>query len=134
MLLGAQWYILFNVIAGAMAIPAELREVAHMYRLGTWARWRRLYLPGVFPYLLTGLVTATGGAWNASIVSEYVQFRGQSHRAFGLGSLISQATEQGNYPLLAAAVVTMSVFVVLLNRFFWKRLHRVAERRCSLNM
>jgi NitT/TauT family transport system permease protein len=134
MLLGAQWYILFNVIAGAMAIPSELREVTRVYRLNAWMRWRKLYLPCVFPYLLTGLITAAGGAWNASIVSEYVQFRGHGYRAFGLGSLISEATEQANYPLLAAAVVTMSAFVVLLNRFFWKRLYRVAETRCSLNV
>lgn len=134
MLLGAQWYILFNVIAGAMAIPAELREVAKMYRLYGWGRWRKLYFPSVLPYLLTGLITAAGGAWNASIVSEYVLFRGEVYRAFGLGSLISQATEAGNYPLLAAAVVTMSVFVVLLNRYFWKRLYRYSEERCSLNL
>src|SRR6185369_13385076 len=91
MLLGAQWYILFNVIAGAMAIPAELREVTRVYHLSALMRWRKLYLPCVFPYLLTGLITAAGGAWNASIVSEYVQFRGHTYAALGLGSMISEA-------------------------------------------
>lgn len=134
MLLGAQWYILFNVIAGVMAIPAELREVARVYRLNALQTWWRLYLPCVFPYLLTGLITAAGGAWNASIVSEYVQFRGETHTTFGLGSLISEATARGNFPLLAAAVTTMSLLVVLLNRLFWKRLYRYAEARCSLNV
>lgn len=134
MLLGAQWYILFNVIAGAMAIPAELREVASVYRLGWMRRWFGLYLPCVFPYLLTGLITAAGGAWNATIVSEYVQVREHAYSAFGVGSLISKATADGNFPLLASAVAAMSASVVLLNRFFWKRLYRLAEDRYSLNV
>src|SRR5204862_3536530 len=121
MLLGAQWYILFNVIAGATAIPADLGEVSSVYRLGRRQRWLRLYLPCVFPYLVTGLVTAAGGAWNATIVSEYVQLRGRTYSAFGLGSTISQATASGHFPLLAASVVTMALFVVLVNRLFWKR-------------
>jgi NitT/TauT family transport system permease protein len=134
MLLGAQWYILFNVIAGAMAIPAELREVAAVYRLGRMRRWLGLYLPCVFPYLLTGLITAAGGAWNATIVSEYVQVGNDTHTAFGLGSLISRATSEGNFPLLAASVVAMSISVVMINRVFWKRLYRLAENRYSLNV
>ena len=134
MLLGAQWYVLFNVMAGAQAIPAEMDEVARVYRFSTLQRWTRLYVPAVFPHLLTGLVTAAGGAWNASIVSEYMQFRGQTLNAFGLGSLISSATERGDFPLLAASVVTMSLFVALVNRVFWKRLYRFAEARCSLNV
>jgi len=133
MLLGAQWYILFNVIAGATAIPAELKEVAKVYRMGKWVRWRRLYLPCVFPYFVTGLITATGGAWNATIVSEYVQVKDRTFVAFGLGSTISQATAAGNFSLLCAAVVTMAAFVVLINRVFWKRLYRLAEARYSLN-
>ena len=135
MLLGAQWYILFNVIAGASAIPSELREVGRVYRMGRWRMWTRLYLPAVFPYLLTGLVTAAGGAWNATIVSEYVVLK-KTHiyQAYGLGSLIYRATDKGNFPLLAAGATTMAVAVVLINRFFWKRLYRLAEERYSLNV
>ena len=134
MLLGAQWYILFNVIAGAMAIPSDLKEVANVYRMSRIERWRRLYLPCVFPYLVTGLVTAAGGAWNATIVSEFVQLPSGTFVAFGLGSLISKATAEANYSLLAAGVVTMAIFVVFLNRLFWKRLYRLAEERYSLNV
>ena len=134
MLLGAQWYILFNVIAGAMAIPSDLKEVSNVYRMSRIERWRRLYLPCVFPYLVTGLVTAAGGAWNATIVSEFVQLPSGTFVAFGLGSLISKATTEANYSLLAAGVVTMAVFVVFLNRLFWKRLYRLAEERYSLNV
>jgi NitT/TauT family transport system permease protein len=133
MLLGAQWYILFNVIAGATAIPADLKEVSSVYRMSRRERWMRLYVPCVFPYLVTGLITAAGGAWNATIVSEYVQVKDRTYTAFGLGSTISRATAAGNFPLLCAAVVTMAVFVVLVNRFFWKRLYRLAEARYSLN-
>jgi NitT/TauT family transport system permease protein len=133
MLLGAQWYILFNVIAGASAIPHDLVEVADVYRMSRYERWTRLYIPCVFPYLVTGLITAAGGAWNATIVSEFVVVKGQTLMAFGLGSTISAATTKANYSLLAAGVVTMAAFVVLLNRFFWKRLYRLAEDRYSLN-
>jgi NitT/TauT family transport system permease protein len=133
MLLGAQWYILFNVIAGAMAIPGELTEVTGVFRMSTRQRWTKLYLPCVFPYLLTGLVTATGGAWNATIVSEFVQVHGNTHVAFGLGYYISHATNTANFPLLAAAVTTMALFVVLFNRFFWRRLYQLAQSRYSLN-
>lgn len=132
MLLGAQWYILFNVIAGAAAIPDDLKEVAKAYGMGRWQRCTRLYLPSVFPHLLTGLITAAGGAWNATIVAEYVHLQHRSYSAFGLGSTISHATADGHFPLLAASVVTMALFVVLLNRFFWKRLYRLAEQRYSL--
>ncbi len=134
MLLGAQWYILFNVIAGAMAIPADLKEVGRVYRTPRWKRWTRLYIPGVYPYLVTGLVTAAGGAWNATIVSEYVQVKDQTFAAFGLGSIISQATNKANYPLLAAGISTMAVSVVLLNRLIWKRFYRLGESRFSLNV
>jgi NitT/TauT family transport system permease protein len=134
MLMGAQWYILFNVIAGAMAIPSELKEVGRVFRTPIWERWFRLYIPGVFPYLITGLITAAGGAWNATIVSEFVQMKDQTYVAFGLGSLISESSANGNYPLLAASTVTMAVSVVILNRLIWKRLYRLAENRFSLNM
>jgi hypothetical protein len=102
MLLGSQWYILFNVLAGASAMPHDLREVAEISGLGRWARWRTLYLPAIVPYLITGLLTAAGGAWNASIVAEYVRYRGETLIAPGLGSLITTATAAGNFPLLAA--------------------------------
>jgi NitT/TauT family transport system permease protein len=133
MLLGSQWYILFNVLAGAGAMPHELREVADVYGLGRWARWRTLYLPAVFPSLVTGLVTAAGGAWNASIVAEYVRYRGETLIAPGLGSLITVATAAGNFPLLAAGVLTMALAIVALNRTVWRRVRRIADERFSLN-
>jgi NitT/TauT family transport system permease protein len=111
------------VVAGAMAIPADLREAARIYRVGTWRRFRTLYLPAVFPYLVTGWVTAAGGAWNASIVSEYVSFRGQEIAAAGLGARISVAAASGDL---------MAVVVVLFNRLVWRRLHTLAEQRFSL--
>ena len=135
MLLGTQWYVLFNVIAGAMAIPSELGEASRVYRLSAWLRWTRLYIPAVFPYLVTGLVTAAGGAWNATIISEFVQTGpGNTLVAFGLGSTISEATASGNFPLLAAGIITMAVFVVGVNRVLWKRLYRLAETRYSVAM
>jgi NitT/TauT family transport system permease protein len=133
MLLGAQWYILFNVIAGASALPQDLREAADTYGLGGWTRWRTLYLPAVFPHLVTGLITAAGGAWNASIVAEYVRYGGRTLVAPGLGSLITQASEAANFPLLAAGVLTMSFALVVLNRTVWRRLYRLADERFSLN-
>jgi NitT/TauT family transport system permease protein len=132
MLLGTQWYILFNVIAGASSIPADLKEVTSVYQWNRLQRWLHLYIPCVFPYLVTGLITAAGGAWNATIVAEYVQMKDHTYTAFGLGSLISQATSRGNYSLLAAAVVTMACAVVSINRIFWKRLYRLVEDRYSL--
>jgi NitT/TauT family transport system permease protein len=132
MLLGTQWYVLFNVVAGASSIPADLREAARLYRMGAWQRFRDLYAPAVFPFLLTGWVTAAGGAWNASIVSEYVTFRGQVLRAEGLGALISEAAAGARLPALAASVVVMSAVVVLFNRAVWRPLNGLAERRFSL--
>ncbi len=133
MLLGTQWYILFNVIAGASSIPADLREVAAAYQFNAVRRWTRLYLPCVFPFLVTGLITAAGGAWNATIVAEYVKTRSETYSAFGLGSVISRASSSQEYPLLAASVVSMAIAVVTLNRLLWKRLYRLAEARFSLN-
>jgi NitT/TauT family transport system permease protein len=139
MLLGTQWYTLFNVIAGAMAIPSDLREAGRVYHLSTWQRWTRIYVPAVFPYLATGLITAAGGAWNATIVAEYISVQGKggastTYYAFGLGSMIDDATANGHFDLLAAAVVTMALAVVLINRLFWKRIYRLAEARYSLNV
>ena len=133
LVLGSQWYILFNVLAGATAIPQDLREAATTYGLARFEIWRRLYLPAVFPHLVTGLITAAGGAWNASIVAEYVRYRGKTLVAPGLGSLITEATAAANFPLLAAGVLTMSLALVTLNRTVWKRLYRIADERFSLN-
>jgi NitT/TauT family transport system permease protein len=132
MLLGTQWYILFNVIAGAMAIPADLKEAARSYRISGWQRFRILYAPAVFPYLVTGWVTATGGAWNASIVAEYMKVHGQTVIAEGLGARITMATQADNVAALAAGILLMSLIVVLFNRLVWKRLYRLAEERFSL--
>jgi NitT/TauT family transport system permease protein len=135
MLLGTQWYILFNVIAGAMAIPSDLREATTVYHASGWRKWRTLILPAIFPYLITGLLTASGGAWNASIVSEYVQFNNHIVSTFGLGASIASAaaaTPAPNFPVLLAATLLMAAFVVILNRLVWKRLYGLAERRYTL--
>lgn len=132
MLLGTQWYILFNVIAGAMAIPSELREVAQIYRFGAADRWRTVILPGIFPYLLTGLVTASGGAWNASIVAEYFHFQGQIMQTVGLGAQISSATDTGHFHMLLFCTVIMAAMVVCTNRLVWRPLYRLAETKYRL--
>jgi NitT/TauT family transport system permease protein len=132
MLLGTQWYILFNVIAGATAIPTDMKEAASVFRFGRWDRWRLLILPAIFPYLVTGLVTAAGGAWNASIVAEYFHFKGETLSTLGLGATISQATDAGNLRLLLGATVVMATMVVTSNRLVWRRLYRLAERRYKL--
>jgi NitT/TauT family transport system permease protein len=133
MLLGTQWYILFNVIAGATSIPADLREMADSYRLRRRLRFLSLYLPAVFPYLVTGWVTAAGGAWNASIVAEYVTFKGQVLTANGLGARISEAAERADFPHLAASVMIMAAVVVLFNRTVWRRFYKLAEEQYSLS-
>jgi NitT/TauT family transport system permease protein len=133
MLLGTQWYILFNVIAGSMAIPADLKEAARSYRISGWQRFLILYCPAVFPFLVTGWVTAAGGAWNASIVAEYVKYKGHVLEAHGLGKEISKAAENANFPVLAASVLIMSAVVVLFNRSVWRRCYELAETRFSLN-
>jgi NitT/TauT family transport system permease protein len=133
MLLGAQWYVLFNVLAGASAIPHDLEEASETYDVRGFERWRKLYLPSIFPYLVTGLITAAGGAWNASIVAEVLTYKGQTLEAFGLGSMITRSTQQANFPLLAAGVLTMSAALILLNRTVWRPLYRLAESRYALN-
>jgi NitT/TauT family transport system permease protein len=133
MFLGAQWYILFNVLAGASAIPHDLEEASEVYRVEGRGRWTKLYLPSVFPFLVTGLITAAGGAWNASIVAETLVFKGETLATFGLGTLITRATHDGDFPLLTAGVLTMSLALVLLNRTVWRRLYRLAETRFALN-
>jgi NitT/TauT family transport system permease protein len=132
MLMGTQWYILFNVIAGAIAIPSEFREVSEIFRFRRLDRWRTVILPGIFPYLVTGLVTASGGAWNASIIAEYFQFKGQVMSTFGLGSEISAASDAGNFALLLLSTIVMATLVVSVNRLLWRPLYRLAEQRYQL--
>jgi NitT/TauT family transport system permease protein len=132
LLLGTQWYILFNVIAGAIAIPTDLKECCSVFRMEGIQRWKKLILPGIFPYLVTGMVTASGGAWNASIVAEYFHFKGQIYTTVGLGATISQATDAGNFDLLLAATMMMAATVVTINRLVWRRLYALAETRYRL--
>jgi NitT/TauT family transport system permease protein len=134
MLLGTQWYILFNVIAGAMAIPTDLKEASSVFRFGKLDRWRLLIMPGVFPYFVTGMVTAAGGAWNASIVAEYFHFKGQTLSTTGLGATISQATDAGNFDQLLAGTIVMAAIVVTINRLLWRRLYRLAQTRFKLEV
>jgi NitT/TauT family transport system permease protein len=132
MLLGTQWYILFNVIAGAMSIPSDLREVARLYRFNRWQRWTRLILPGIFPYLITGMVTASGGAWNASVLAEYAKIKDRTYQTLGLGAEISSATDHGQFAIILVATILVAVLVVTMNRLVWRRLYRLAETRYKL--
>jgi NitT/TauT family transport system permease protein len=133
MILGTQWYILFNVIAGASAVPSDFREVAASFRLRRWRWWRSVMLPAIFPYYVTGAITASGGAWNASIVSEVVSWGPTRLSASGLGAYIAQMTEAGDYPRIALGVAVMSGLVVAANRLLWRPLYRFAERRTRLD-
>lgn len=133
MLMGTQWYLLFNTIAGASTIPVDLRYTAAMLRLGGWQTQRVLVLPALFPFLVTGGVAASGGAWNASVVAEHVEFAGSSHDVPGIGAMIAQATSRGDYALLLAATLALVGTVVLINHFLWQRLYRLAERRYRLD-
>ena len=132
LLLGTQWYILFNVIAGAMAIPTDLKEVCNVFRFNKLEKWRELYLPAIFPYLVTAFVTASGGAWNASIIAEYFRFKGHTYTVTGLGSVISDATDTGNFRVLMAATILMAAMVVTINRVLWRRLYALAATRFKL--
>ena len=133
MLLGTQWYILFNVIAGALAIPGDMRDVADIFRFNLRERWMTVILPGIFPYLITGLVTASGGAWNASIVAEYFHLREHTYSTLGLGAQINHATDTGSQSLLLLSTVIMAAMVVTINRLLWKPLFRLSERRYRLD-
>jgi NitT/TauT family transport system permease protein len=132
MLLGTQWYILFNVIAGAMAIPSDLKEVATLFHFTTAQRWKTVILPGIFPYLITGMVTASGGAWNASIIAEYFRLKNQTLQTVGLGAVISAATDSGQFQILLLATIVMAIMVVTINRLVWRPLYRLAETRYKL--
>jgi NitT/TauT family transport system permease protein len=129
MLMGTQWYLLFNIIAGASAIPQDLIFTTRLMQLGGWQRWRTLILPAIFPYLVTGAITASGGAWNASIVAEYQNFGGQALSVTGIGSLITHATAAGDYPLLLAATLALILTVILINRLLWRKLYRLADEK-----
>jgi NitT/TauT family transport system permease protein len=133
MILGTQWYILFNVIAGASVFPTDLREAAKTFRIRRWRWWRDVMLPGIFPYFVTGAITASGGAWNASIVSEAVSWGPTKLDGMGLGAYIAQMTEAGDYPRIALGIAVMSVLVVGMNRLLWRPLYAYAERRTRLD-
>jgi NitT/TauT family transport system permease protein len=130
--LGTQWYILFNVIAGASAVPGDLREAALVFRLRGWKLWRTLILPAIFPAWVTGALTAAGGAWNASIVAEVASWGSHRLTAQGLGAYIARATEKGDWPAIICGIATMSAFVVLLNHWVWRRLYVLGEERYGL--
>jgi NitT/TauT family transport system permease protein len=131
--MGTQWYILFNVVAGAMAIPNDLKEAARVYGLRRWNLWRTLILPAIFPFWVTGACTAAGGAWNASIVAELATWGDTTLKADGLGAYIATVTKTGDTPLIIASIGVMSIFVVLMNKFIWRRLYAYAERRFKLD-
>jgi NitT/TauT family transport system permease protein len=133
MVLGTQWYILFNVIAGASAFPTDLREAASVYQLRSWTWWRRVMLPGIFPYYVTGALTASGGSWNASIVAEVASWGDTRLEAYGLGAYIANATEAGDFPRVVLGIAVMSLFVTLFNRLLWRPFYVMAERRMRLD-
>jgi NitT/TauT family transport system permease protein len=133
MILGTQWYLLFNVIAGASTIPQELKEASKLFRFTNVTRWRTLILPVLFPYVVTGLNVAAGGAWNASIVGEYTEYGNKLYTVHGLGAMISDATARGQYAVLLAASLTMIITVVAINRLLWNRLYAYAARRYRLD-
>jgi len=132
MILGTQWYILFNVIAGAASIPADLREASANLGLRRWAWWRRLVLPAIFPAFVTGGITASGGAWNASVVSEIAGWGAHTVSATGLGAYIALQTASGDHARVALGIAVMSLYVVALNRLVWRRLHLYAEKHLTL--
>ena len=132
MLLGTQWYLLFNIIAGANAIPQDLKYTSRLMHLSGWKHWRTLVLPALYPFLVTGAITATGGAWNASIVAEHATLQGEVYNVLGIGSTIAMSTARGDYPLLLAATLSMILAVVLINRFVWRSLYRLAADKYRL--
>ncbi|MBU3144709.1 ABC transporter permease subunit [Clostridium sp. CF012] len=134
MLMGTQWYILFNVIAGAMAIPDDLISASKTFGLKGFKKWKTLILPAIFPNLITGMITATGGCWNASIVSEYVNFGSKTYSTIGLGALISDATNKGDFPMLILSTVVMCIVVVTFNKLVWKPLYNLAEVKYKIEL
>jgi NitT/TauT family transport system permease protein len=132
MVLGTQWYILFNVVAGAAAFPGDLKEVAANFRIGGWLWWRKVIIPGIFPYYVTGAITASGGSWNAAIVAEVASWGDTKLQAHGLGAYIADATDKGDMARVVLGVVVMSAFVVLFNRLLWRPMYAYAQRRLTL--
>jgi NitT/TauT family transport system permease protein len=132
MVLGTQWYILFNVVAGAAAFPGDLREAASNFRVGGWLWWRKVMIPGIFPYYVTGAITASGGSWNAAIVAEVASWGNTKLTAHGLGAYIAEATERGDMARVVLGVVVMSIFVLLFNRLLWRPLYAYSERHLKL--
>jgi NitT/TauT family transport system permease protein len=133
MILGTQWYILFNVIAGTLSLPTDYQLVAGNFGVRGWLWWRRLVLPGIFPALVTGAVTASGGSWNASIVAEIVKWGNTTISATGIGAYIANETEKGDFPRLALGITVLCLFVLLFNRLLWRRLYNLAEERLRLD-
>ena len=133
MILGTQWYILFNVVAGASAIPTDLKDVSGNLRLTGWLRWKRMILPAIFPSYVTGAITASGGSWNASIVSELVSWGDTTLTATGIGAYIAASTAKGDFPRIALGICVMCLFVMLFNRQIWRRLYRMAEERWRID-
>jgi NitT/TauT family transport system permease protein len=132
MILGTQWYILFNVIAGASAFPTDLREAAGSFHLKGWRWWAKVVLPGIFPYYITGAITASGGSWNASIVAEVASWGNTHLMAKGLGAYIADATEAGDFQRVVLGIIVMCVLVTLFNRLLWRPLYAFGERRLRL--
>ena len=132
-ILGTQWYILFNVIAGTMAYPNDFREAASNFRMHGWQWWRQVMLPGIFPYFVTGAITAAGGAWNASIVAEAVSWGDTKITAHGLGAYIAENTAAGDYPKIVLGIAIMSILVTAFNRLLWRPLYAYAEDRLRLD-
>jgi NitT/TauT family transport system permease protein len=130
---GTQWYILFNVIAGASAFPNDLKEAAANFRIRGWDWWKYVIIPAIFPYYVTGALTASGGSWNAAIVAEYVKWGNDTVSAHGIGAYIAKATADGDYPKIVLGVAVMSIFVIMFNRLFWRPLYGLAERRLRLD-
>jgi NitT/TauT family transport system permease protein len=132
MILGTQWYILFNVIAGASAMPQELRYASQNFGIRGWLWWRKVALPGVLPFYVTGAITASGGSWNAAIVAEMVSWKNVEVKAKGIGTYIDQATTAGDFHKIILGITAMSLFVVCINRVFWRPLYYYAERKFRL--
>ena len=132
MVLGTQWYILFNVVAGAAAFPGDLKEAAANFRIDGWLWWRKVIIPGIFPYYVTGAITASGGSWNAAIVAEVASWGDTKLQAHGLGAYIAEATDKGDMSRVILGVVVMSAFVVLFNRLLWRPMYSYAQRRLTL--
>ncbi len=129
MLMGTMWYLMFNIIAGAAAIPQDLKYTSALLGIKGWERWRTMILPALFPFIITGAITASGGAWNASIVAEYAQFGGKTLSVTGIGAMIANGTYNADYSLLLASTLSMILTVVLINRLVWRRFYRIAEER-----